>query len=295
MMELPGKNARQKGITIMDVILGIDIGGSTTKIVGLRTDGSVVSMLRVRAEDQVTSLYGALGNYLTSSGLTLRDVRRVVLTGVGASYVDGDIFGLPTCKVDEFSASGTGALALSGQEQAVVVTMGTGTAFMWAERGGAVRHLCGSGIGGGTLGGLCRKLVGMERFGQIKKLAEQGDLGQVDLTIADITCHPAPTLDPTLTAANFGNLAEDASPADLAAGAVNLVLQAIGTMTVLACQCCDTRTVVLTGSMTTLSQVKPNFENFEKLYGIHYIVPENATFATAIGAGLCSLKKKAVE
>ena len=290
-----GQNARQKGITIMDVILGIDIGGSTTKIVGLRTDGSVVSMLRVRAEDQVTSLYGALGNYLTSSGLTLQDVRRVVLTGVGASYVDGDIFGLPTCKVDEFSASGTGALALSGQEQAVVVTMGTGTAFMWAERGGAVRHLCGSGIGGGTLGGLCRKLVGMERFGQIKKLAEQGDLGQVDLTIADITCHPAPTLDPPLTAANFGNLAEDASPADLAAGAVNLVLQAIGTMTVLACQCCDTRTVVLTGSMTTLSQVKPNFENFEKLYGIHYIVPENATFATAIGAGLCSLKKKAVE
>ena len=48
----------------MDVILGIDIGGSTTKIVGLRTDGSVISMLRVRAEDQVTSLYGALGNYL---------------------------------------------------------------------------------------------------------------------------------------------------------------------------------------------------------------------------------------
>ena len=116
----------------MEVILGIDIGGSTTKIVGLRTDGSVLSMLRVRAEDQVTSLYGALGNYLTSNGLTLKDVRRVVLTGVGASYVEGDIYGLPTCKVDEFSASGTGALALSDQDSAVVVTMGTGTAFMWA-------------------------------------------------------------------------------------------------------------------------------------------------------------------
>ena len=279
----------------MDIVLGIDIGGSTTKIVGLRTDGSVVSMLRVRAEDQVTSLYGALGNYLTSNGLSLRDVRRVVLTGVGASYVDGDIYGLPTCKVGEFSASGTGALALSGQSSAVVATMGTGTAFLWAEEDGSVRHLCGSGIGGGTLGGLCRKLVGMERFGQIKKLAEQGDLTQVDLTIQDITRNPAPSLDPTLTAANFGNLAEDAAPADLAAGAVNLVLQAIGTMTVLACQCCRTRTVVLTGSMTSLPQVKTNFENFEKLYGIHYIIPENASFATAIGAGLCSLKKKAVE
>ena len=272
----------------MDIILGIDVGGSTTKVVGLDVHGNPLSMLRVRAEDQVTSLFGALGNYLSSNHLTLEDVRRVVLTGVGASYVDGNIYGLPTYRVDEFSASGAGALALSGQERAVVSTMGTGTAFRLAEKG-RVQHLCGSGIGGGTLGGLCHKLVGMERFGQIKKLALGGDLGQVDLTIGDITKNPAATLDPTLTAANFGNLAEDANCADVAAGVVNLVLQAIGTMTVLACRCCDTKTVVLTGSMTTLDQVKPNFENFERLYGIHYIIPDNATFATAIGAALCSL------
>ena len=278
----------------MDVILGIDIGGSTTKIVGLDAKGTVLSMLRVRAEDQVTSLYGALGNYLTSNHLALTDVRRVVLTGVGASYVDGNIYGLPTCKVDEFSASGTGALALSGQSSAVVVTMGTGTAFLHAGPQG-VRHLCGSGIGGGTLGGLCHKLVGMERFGQIKRLAESGDLKRVDLTIADISKSAADSLHPDMTAANFGNLAEDASPEDLAAGVVNLVLQAIGTMTVLACQSCGANTVVAIGSMTTLTQAEANFQLFEKLYGIHYIIPEKATFATAIGAGLCSLRKKAVE
>ncbi len=279
----------------MEVILGIDIGGSTTKIVGLGTDGGVVSMLRVRAEDQVTSLYGALGNYLTSNGLSLKDIRRVVLTGVGSTFVEGDIYGLPTCKVDEFQANGAGGLALSGQTSAVVVSMGTGTAFLWAEKDGTVRHLCGSGIGGGTLGGLCRKLVGMERFGQIKKLAAQGRLSQVDLTIADISQNAAATLDPDMTAANFGNLAEDASPADLAAGAVNLVLQAIGTMTVLACQSCGCDTVVLTGSMTTLDQAEANFRLFEKLYGLRYIIPENATFATAIGAGLCSLRKRALK
>ena len=276
----------------MKTILGIDIGGTTTKIVGLDHTGNLLSTLRVQAEEPLTSLYGAFGSYLSGNRLTLADVERVVLTGVGASYVEGDIYGLPTCKVDEFSASGTGALAMSGQERAVVATMGTGTAFLWAERGRGVQHLCGSGIGGGTLGGLCRKLVDMERF---KKLAEQGDLGKVDLMIRDITPDPAATLDPTLTAANFGNLSEDAAPADLAAGAVNLVLQAIGTMTVLACRCCGSETVVLTGSVTTLSQVKPNFENFQRLYGIRYIIPERATFATAIGAGLCSLERRAVE
>ena len=61
-------------------------------------------------------------------------------------------------------------------------------------------------------------------------------------------------------------------------------------MTVLACRCCDTKTVVLTGSMTTLPQAEENFRNFERLYGIHYIIPENATFATAIGAALCALQ-----
>lgn len=274
----------------MSVILGIDIGGSTTKVVGLRRDGSVLSMLRVHAEDQLTSLYGALGNYLDSNHLSLNDVDRVVLTGVGASFADSGIYQLPTCKVNEFSASGAGGLALSGAKSGVVVTMGTGTAFLWVDGSGEVHHLCGSGIGGGTLGGLCQKLVGMERFGQIRHLAATGDLSKVDLTIADISRDTAATLQPDMTASNFGNLAEDATPADLAAGTINLVLQAIGTMTVLACRCCNSKTVILTGSMTTLDQVEPAFRLFEKLYGIHYIIPENATFATAIGAALYSLQ-----
>ena len=45
----------------MGVILGIDIGGSSTKIVGLHENGTVIDMLRVKAEVPLTSLYGALG------------------------------------------------------------------------------------------------------------------------------------------------------------------------------------------------------------------------------------------
>ena len=274
----------------MDVILGIDIGGSTTKIVGLRTDGSVISMLRVRAEDQVTSLYGALGNYLTSNRLSLRDVRRVVLTGVGASYVEGDIYGLPTCKVGEFSASGTGALALSGQSSAVVVSMGTGTAFLWASPDG-IRHLCGSGIGGGTLSGLSELITGVHQYALIRKLCQDGDLSQIDLTIGDMSKGKVGTLPPEATAANFAKLAEDATSADKMRGLVNLVLQAIGTMSVLACRTCGTNTVVLTGALTMLPPAHETFELFTQLYGVEYIIPENATFATAIGAALYSMRE----
>ena len=166
----------------MGIILGIDIGCSTTKVVGLRQDGSTIGMLRTKAEDQLTSLFGAMGSFITSNQLSLHDIDRICLTGVGASYVEGDIYGIPTIQVDEFSAVGRGALALAGRKTALVVSMGTGTSFLYVSEG-RVKHICGSGIGGGTLGGLCHKLVGMERFGQIQKLAAHGDLGQVDLTI----------------------------------------------------------------------------------------------------------------
>ena len=115
----------------MSIILGIDIGGSTTKIVGLQSGGSVIAMHRVSAQDPITSLYGAMGNFLFTNGLELGDVSRIALTGVGASYVEGDIYGIATEKVEEFTAVGVGGLYLSGQERAVVVSMGTGTAFIW--------------------------------------------------------------------------------------------------------------------------------------------------------------------
>lgn len=230
----------------MGVILGIDIGGSSTKIVGLHENGTVIDMLRVKAEDPLTSLYGALGNFLATHSLKLTDIGHIALTGVGASYVDGDIYGVRTVKVEEFPSVGVGGLALSRKERAVVVSMGTGTSLLWAEKGGEIRHIIGSGIGGGTLSGLSELITGVHQYALIRKLCQDGDLSQIDLTIGDMSKGKVGTLPPEATAANFAKLAEDATSADKMRGLVNLVLQAIGTMSVLACRTCGTNTVVLT-------------------------------------------------
>lgn len=276
----------------MSVILGIDIGGSSTKIVGLRPNRTIIGMLRVKAEDPVTSLYGALGNFMNTSKLTLGDLSCIVLTGVGASYVDGDIYGVRTVRIAEFPAVGTGALALSGRDQAVVVSLGTGTSFLWAEQGKEIRHLIGSGIGGGTLAGLSSLITGVHEFSMIRKLSQGGDLSHIDLTIADMSKGKVGTLPPEATAANFAKVAEDATAEDKTRGLVNLVLQAIGTMSVLACHNCQTSTVILTGALTMLPTAREMFDMFTKLYQIEYIIPQNATFATALGAALCVLEKQ---
>ncbi len=67
----------------MKISIGIDVGISTTKIVGIR-EGKVIKPLRIKATDPVTSLYGAFGKYLYDNRIELSDVEQVMLTGVGA-------------------------------------------------------------------------------------------------------------------------------------------------------------------------------------------------------------------
>ena len=257
----------------MSIVLGIDIGGSTTKIVGLRSDGSAIAKHRVQAQDPITSLYGAMGNFLFTNRLSLEDVSRIALTGVGASYVDQDIYGIPTEKVEEFAAVGAGGLALSGQDRAVVVSMGTG-------------------VGGGTLAGLCSRLCGTRKYAQIVKLAAEGDVNQTDLTVGDLTRNSHPSLPLDITAANFGNVSDDASAGDFAAGVVNMVLQSIGTTAVMACRYCGCESAVLTGFMSNLPQARECFDLFTRLHGIEFIIPENAAYATSIGAALRLIEGK---
>ena len=70
-----------------------------------------------------------------------------------------------------------------------------------------------------------------------------------------------------------------------------MVLQSIGTTAVMACRACGCETVVATGFMSTLPQAPECFALFTRLHGVHFIIPEDATFATSIGAALCSGKK----
>ena len=51
----------------MKTIIGIDIGGSTTKIVGFSEDMTLIEPMSVRATDPLTSVYGAFGKFLNTN------------------------------------------------------------------------------------------------------------------------------------------------------------------------------------------------------------------------------------
>ena len=173
----------------MRVIIGIDVGGSTTKIVGIKLGQKkeLISPQFIKANDPLTSIYGAFGKFTDENGIALSDIERIMMTGVDSAYIEKGLYGIKCVKVPEFQSIGLGGLYLSGLEQALCISMGTGTALVHAVRGGAMNYLGGTGVGGGTLMGLSRLLLNAESIEHIEAMANSGDLKNVDLRISDMT------------------------------------------------------------------------------------------------------------
>lgn len=266
------------------MIIGIDIGGSTTKIVGY--DGEkIVSPLMVKASDPKTSAYGAFGKFLLENGLELTDIEKIMVTGVGSSFLPESIYQIETHKVDEITSVGMGGRFLSGLDRAAVVSMGTGTAVIGVDESG-INHIGGTGLGGGTVIGICDKLIGVRDISHIVDLASQGDLHQVDLTIGDISSTDVSNMTDSITASNFGKVSDLASPADLAMGVLNMAFQTIGIVAALAGRSRGLDRIVLTGNLSKIALAPRVFADVETLYGVRFLIPENADFATAIGAAI---------
>lgn len=265
-------------------IIGIDIGGSTTKIVGLQ-DGKLVNPFMAKASDPLTSAYGAFGKYLNDNGLAISDVEKVIITGVGSGFFKDGLYGIPTVKEDEFRCVGLGGRFISGLDDLVVVSMGTGTAIVSVENG-EPEYIGGTGVGGGTILGLSAKMIGVRDFDTIIRLADKGDLSKVDLLIGDISPDSVGNMNAAVTASNFGKVSDEATQADLARGLLNLVVQTIGLSAIFCGRAKGLKTIVLTGNLSRAA-FRDTLDMMENLYNVKFLVPEDSEFAAAIGAAIC--------
>ena len=274
----------------MSVIIGIDVGGSTTKIVGFRTDGEKRELIEpqfVRANDPVTATYGAFGKFTDENRLSINEIDRIMMTGVGASFVKRDLYGLECVHVPEFNGIGKGGLYLSGLKNALIVSMGTGTALVHATADGKMDYLGGTGVGGGTLIGLSKLLLAAETIGHIEEYAAAGDLANIDLRIKDLTAgKSASALSSDLTASNFGNVSDLASKDDIALGIMNMVYETIGMVSIFAARSVGVENIVLTGNLTRLDFCADKFDFFNKNFGVNFVIPRRAEYSTVIGTAL---------
>lgn len=267
------------------IVIGIDVGISTTKIVGIDEKGMVISPIRIKATDPITSLYGAFGKYLHDNKIKLDEIEHVMLTGVGAAYIDEHIYGLPTSKSEEFIADGLGAKYESKLDRMIVVSMGTGTSLVKCD-GENIKHIGGIGIGGGTLAGLSRIMLKTDDIKQITNLAKDGDVSKINLLIKDISAKPLPGLPMSAVASLFSNAKTNASREDIAKGLIWMVLQCIGSATIMSSLESGIKDFVLIGNLSLLPLCREVYPAMEKVYGVRFHVPKYSEFCTAIGAAL---------
>lgn len=281
----------------MKTIIGIDIGGSTTKIVGFKVDNGkheLITPMLVRATDAITSVYGAFGKFTMENGLKLNEIDRVLMTGVGSSFIKEPLYSLNCEKVSEFSCVGIGGLYLSGLDEAIVVSMGTGTALMYAKKEGdktVTSYLGGTGVGGGTLLGLSKKMTGVDTIEHIQTLCEGGNLDNIDLKIKDMSNDGSINISRDLTASNFGKLSDIATNEDIALGIANMVGETIAMLAVFAARSYNIKNVVLTGNLTAIKAVNKVFDGLEEHFHVRFLTPELSQFATVIGAALSDIEK----
>ncbi|HBZ35667.1 MAG TPA: pantothenate kinase [Rikenellaceae bacterium] len=266
------------------VVIGIDIGSTTTKAVGVQ-DGVIVQTVKTRAFDAVTSATGAFGKMIMESKTRISDVEKIIVTGAGSLKINSEIFGIPTSKINEIEAIGIGGMFLSKSDNIIITNIGTGTSVIEATKE-KITHLGGTGVGGGTIIGLAKELIKTQTFDNILNLADKGDLTQVDLLIEDISDLEISFLDRKATAANFGKMLDTARKEDIALAIINLVYQVIGVISIFAAKSRGHDNVLITGNGSKNRIGRKILEEVSRMYGTNFIFPVEAEFATAIGAAL---------
>lgn len=208
----------------------------------------------------------------------------------------GDIIeSTPIIHVNEIDAIGEGSMHLSGlseEQSVIIVSAGSGTACIHAHKGNFT-HCSGTGVGGGTVLGLSKLMLGTDNPEEIALLANKGSEGNVDLILEDVVSGPIGQLPSDTTAVNFGKVPkvnDRFAKEDIAAGIVNLVGQTAARIATSVAMIFKADQIVVVGRTPTFIGLRNSLEQAAALTGFTPHFPENGEYASALGALLMAEK-----
>jgi type II pantothenate kinase len=223
----------------VSVSVGIDVGATLCKIA-------------VRHRSLATEHHPSVDLGPVRTRLEALGPSRVVATGGGAVELGPSVAGVPIEHVSEFEAWGRGAPLVAATEGVtlprhyLLVSLGTGTSVLDVDDGQVMR-VGGTALGGGTVLGLGRLLLGVDAFPHLVNLARRGDRRRVDLLVSDVYRGTVPALAHDLTASSFAKL-ESTRPEDLAHALMGLVGENVALICGALARGADVEAVVYCGS-----------------------------------------------
>ncbi|KUK45840.1 MAG: Fumble domain protein [Anaerolinea thermophila] len=258
----------------------VDMGMTNIDLILETEHSQIMRMLPNKHPEPIEQLRQALGaveGYL-QSGMT------VGVTGGRYRLLLEEVDGFKVQKVNEMLALGLGGLALSERRSGLVVSAGTGVAMVSAADD-QVEHVTGSAVGGGTLLGLSRIILGTDDVDEIDSLALAGDAAAVDIMLSEAVGGEVGRLPAKANAVNLGKLDHQGgfSRENLAAGLVRLVAQVIAVIAINASDAAGMKDIILVGHLMDLESIRNEINLVGEFYNRKFVIPENPGFGTVMG------------
>lgn len=262
--------------------VGVDAGGTLIKIAVRDENGLFFHTYPVARMNACA--------YWLNHSLTRAEV---CVTGGRAAMFINQLTHRMIHQIGEFDASSSGAQYLlenqpgRAPDSFILTNVGTGTSIHVVS-GRKSRRLTGTGVGGGTIIGLCSLLTEITDFDRLMILAEQGKREHADLTVADVYRGQKAPIPGNLTASNFGSVPErgnSVSFPDRIASVIGLVAETAATISIMAAENEGIHTIVYIGSSFYKNPLLANIiTSYSKFRGKTPVIPENGRYSGAIGA-----------
>lgn len=215
-------------------IISTDLGSTNFKAIILKihdtldeTSIELVGKVRVKTADFALFISDIIEKY----GINIDSIDKIIATGTSSSFLGDKFKGIDIIKIDEFNSIAYGGLILSKSDEAMIVSIGTGTTILYSNMRETTR-LGGTGLGGGTLVGLSNAILTDEldktiNFLELIDMAKKGNKNNVDLLIGDINSGSILNMSKDITAANFAGMYKKANKDDYVAAVLNMILENI--------------------------------------------------------------------
>lgn len=119
-------------------IICVDIGSTITKIIEVDKNNKILNK-NIYQKEEPKKL---LKDFIENNNIKQEDIETIVTTGVGR-IEEKEYSKIPVVYIDEFKSIGLGGLIASNKEKVIVASIGTGTAFIKANKN-QIEHLGGS-------------------------------------------------------------------------------------------------------------------------------------------------------
>lgn len=294
-------------------MIGVDLGGTFTKIVHLKEDGEIRCDIFRTKEELVKEYFSGTGEK-TLAAFVGEPIKKWAIAGAGSLKFGKFLDSLTPApiRVNEMKSNGIGTVyqldhpelykILGGPGEVtrpyVIASMGTGVSFNVADGEGNVKHVGGTAVGGGTLMALSRLIFGITDFSELIKLAAKGKAANVDLLIRDIVGEDdyGATLKMDCVASSMAKAAwtdERPPDCDIAAGLVQAISFSIGAHLGAVCGAHGARTAVFVGGF--LDEIVCN--NLQKCVNVWHpevtlVFPKFHHHCGALGAAITVSKSE---